>query len=225
MASLVYSCIASLDGFTADADGSFDWAAPDEEVHAFVNDAERPVGTYLYGRGMYETMRFWQSPPAGLSAVSRDYAGIWRAADKVVFSRTLTEVTTPRTRLERTFDPEAVRAVVQAARPAGEHRRARPSPPTPCGPGSSTSCTCWRSRTSSAAAPRGCRPGCGSSSSCWPSGGSPTGRSTRATGCWVEPACAAPRPPALGWSPAEPAPAAAWSATPCSGNAAPLGRR
>jgi dihydrofolate reductase len=113
----VYSAIASLDGYVVDAEGRFDWAAPDDEVHAFVNDQEREVGAYLYGRRMYEVMRFWET--AGLDepldAVSQDYADVWRAADKVVYSRTLDSVDTPRTRLEKDFDPVAVRALVDAA--------------------------------------------------------------------------------------------------------------
>jgi dihydrofolate reductase len=110
MGKLVYSAIASLDGYVNDAEGNFDWAAPDAEVHAFVNDQERPVGTYLYGRRMYETMSAWETmdDPAPLM---RDYADIWRAADKVVISRTLDAVATGRTRLERALDPEAVRAL------------------------------------------------------------------------------------------------------------------
>ena len=110
---LTYFAICSLDGFIEDADGRFDWAAPDAEVHAFVNDLERPVGTYLYGRGMYETMRAWETldDPA---PEMQDFAQIWRAADKVVYSRTLPDVTTPRTRLEREFDPEAVRELKEA---------------------------------------------------------------------------------------------------------------
>jgi dihydrofolate reductase len=110
MGKLVYSAIASLDGYVNDADGNFDWAAPDAELHAFVNDQERPIGTYLYGRRMYETMAVWETldDPA---PVMRDYAEIWRAADKVVVSTTLDAVTTPRTRLERTLDPDAVRAL------------------------------------------------------------------------------------------------------------------
>jgi dihydrofolate reductase len=110
MGKLVYSAIASLDGYVNDAQGNFDWAAPDAEVHAFVNDQERPVGTYLYGRRMYETMSAWETmdDPAPLM---RDYADIWRAADKVVISRTLDAATTARTRLERALDPEAVRAL------------------------------------------------------------------------------------------------------------------
>ena len=110
MGTLVYSAITSLDGYVADERGTFDWAAPDEEVHAFVNDRERGIGTYLYGRRMYEVMRAWETmdvedePP-----VMRDFAGLWRAADKVVYSTTLPAVTTERTRLERAFDADAVR--------------------------------------------------------------------------------------------------------------------
>jgi dihydrofolate reductase len=114
MAKLIYSAIASLDGYISDSDGKFDWAAPDEEVHAFVNDLERPIGTYLYGRRMYETMVLWETmdDPA---AIMRDYAELWRAADKVVYSRTLDSVSTPRTRLERELAPDAVRALVADA--------------------------------------------------------------------------------------------------------------
>jgi dihydrofolate reductase len=109
---LIYSAIASLDGYTVDADGSFAWSAPDEEVHAFVNDLERGVGTYLYGRRMYEVMRYWQdAEDDGESTAQTDYAAIWRAADKVVYSATLDEAPTPRTTLERRFDPGAVRAL------------------------------------------------------------------------------------------------------------------
>jgi dihydrofolate reductase len=111
MQPLVYSAITSLDGFVADEQGTFDWAAPDEEVHRFVNDLERPVGTYLYGRRMYEVMRFWEDPEisTGPPSAMQEYAEIWQAADKVVYSRTLDGVSTARTRLERDFDPEAVR--------------------------------------------------------------------------------------------------------------------
>ena len=110
MARLIYSAIASLDGFVADEQGNFDWAMPSEEVHAFVNDLERPVGTYLYGRRMYETMAVWDTMPLeGEPDVMRDFAEIWRAADKVVYSRTLADVSTPRTRLERDLNPDAVR--------------------------------------------------------------------------------------------------------------------
>ena len=111
---LVYSVIASLDGYTADAEGKFDWAEPDEEVHAFVNELERGIGTYLYGRRMYETMVYWETVPlAGQSQPSRDFAEIWRAADKVVYSTTLTAASSARTRIEPLFDPEAVRALKQ----------------------------------------------------------------------------------------------------------------
>jgi dihydrofolate reductase len=117
MSALVYSVIASLDGYTVDADGRFDWAAPAEDVHAHVNATERPVGTYLYGRRMYETMAGWQTlgTDPGDRPVTREYGDVWRAADKVVYSATLDGVSTPRTRLERTFDPAAVRALKDAA--------------------------------------------------------------------------------------------------------------
>jgi Dihydrofolate reductase len=100
---LIYSAIASLDGYIEDEHGKFDWAAPDDEVHAFINELERPVGTYLYGRRMYETMVAWETVD------SHPYAEIWRAADKIVYSRTLDSVASAKTRIERDFDPEAVR--------------------------------------------------------------------------------------------------------------------
>jgi dihydrofolate reductase len=111
MAKLIYSAIISLDGYVADEDGSFDWAEPDDEVHAFVNDLERPIGTYLYGRRMYDVMVFWENVPdlAHQSPVFQDFAEIWQAAEKVVYSRTLAQVSSARTRIERDFDPEAVR--------------------------------------------------------------------------------------------------------------------
>ena len=117
MANLIYSAIASLDGYVADEEGKFGWAAPDEEVHAFINDLERPIGTYLYGRRMYETMAPWETDPALAedSEITRDYAEVWRAADKIVYSTTLENVTTDRTRLERDFDPESVRALKRSA--------------------------------------------------------------------------------------------------------------
>jgi dihydrofolate reductase len=115
MARLIYSAIASLDGYVADEDGRFDWSAPDEEVHAFVNDGERPIGTYLYGRRMYDVMAVWETLSTdGEPAVMRDYADIWRAAEKVVYSRTLDEPRTSRTRIERDFEPDAVRALKEA---------------------------------------------------------------------------------------------------------------
>jgi dihydrofolate reductase len=117
MANLIYSAIASLDGFTADSNGNFDWAAPDEELHTFVNDLERPVGTYLYGRRMYETMVYWETASTGddQPAAVRDYARIWQAADKVVYSSTLDAVSSARTRIERKFDPDAVRQLKTVA--------------------------------------------------------------------------------------------------------------
>jgi dihydrofolate reductase len=116
MAKLIYSALASLDGYVADEAGSFDWAAPDEEVHRFVNDLERPVGTYLYGRRMYEVMVFWETAGgADQPPFARDYAEIWRAADKVVYSRTLRSVSSARTRIERDFDADAVRRLKETA--------------------------------------------------------------------------------------------------------------
>ena len=119
MASLIYSAIASLDGYIADEDGKFDWAAPDEEVHSFVNDLQRPVGTQLLGRRMYEVLAYWDDPPALDEQPSfvREFAEIWQAADKIVYSRTLETARTGRTRIERDFDPEAIRRLkAQAAR-------------------------------------------------------------------------------------------------------------
>ena len=111
MAKLIYTAITSLDGYIADEQGNFDWAAPDEEVHAFVNDLERPSGTYLYGRRIYEVMRYWAGTDeeADRLAPIADYRRIWQAADKVVYSTSLKEPLTARTRIEREFDPEAVR--------------------------------------------------------------------------------------------------------------------
>jgi dihydrofolate reductase len=125
MAKLTYTAITSLDGYIEDERGGFDWAVPDPEVHAFVNDLERAVATYLYGRRMYETMAVWQTiglqpagaPPAEAAPPPEevDFAEVWRAADKVVYSRTLDATSTPRTRLEREFDPETVRRMKDAA--------------------------------------------------------------------------------------------------------------
>jgi dihydrofolate reductase len=116
MGKLMYSAITSLDGYVADEDGNFDWAEPDEEVHTFVNDLERPVGTYLLGRRMYEVMLYWETivlidqPP-----FIQDFAEIWQAADKIVYSKTLATVSSARTRIEREFDPEAVRQLKASA--------------------------------------------------------------------------------------------------------------
>ncbi len=117
MARLIYSAITSLDGYVADEQGKFDWAEPDEEVHAFVNEIERPTGTLLLGRRMYEVLSYWENPPKldEQPAVVREFAAIWRAADKVVYSRTLDTVSTARTRVERDFDPEAVRGMKASA--------------------------------------------------------------------------------------------------------------
>ena len=117
MAKLIYSAITSLDGYVEDAKGEFGWAAPDEQVHAFVNDLERPVGTYLYGRRMYETMVVWEtlSSRAGRRTVAEEFAEIWQAADKVVYSETLRDVSSARTRIEREFDSESVRRLKHAA--------------------------------------------------------------------------------------------------------------
>ncbi len=116
MAKLIYSAIASADGYVEDAGGSFDWAAPDEELHRFINELERPVGTYLYGRRMYETMLYWETAhtvPAQPPSV-RDFTGIWQAAEKIVFSKTLPSVSSARTRIERNFDPGMVRHLKSA---------------------------------------------------------------------------------------------------------------
>jgi dihydrofolate reductase len=117
MAKLIYAAIASLDGYVEDEEGRFDWAMPDEEVHAFVNDLERPIGTYLYGRRMYETMVFWEtaSTEADEPAAFSDYARIWRAAEKIVYSRALETVSSARTRIEREFDRDAVRRLKQSS--------------------------------------------------------------------------------------------------------------
>jgi dihydrofolate reductase len=111
MAKLIYSAITSLDGYVADEEGNFDWAAPDEEVHRFVNDLERRVGTYLYGRRMYEVMVAWETMDsrADQPPVIDDFTKIWQAADKIVYSKTLETVSSARTRIERDFDAEAVR--------------------------------------------------------------------------------------------------------------------
>ena len=116
MATLSFSALASLDGVIADEQGRFDWAEPDAEVHAFVNDLERPVGTHLYGRRMYEVMVWWETLDlADVPPHIRDYAEVWRNADKIVYSRTLPSVSSARTRLEREFDPDAVRRLKEEA--------------------------------------------------------------------------------------------------------------
>jgi dihydrofolate reductase len=117
MAKLIYVLNVSLDGYIADEDGKFDWGAPGEEFFSFINDLLRPVGTYLYGRRLYELMAVWETDPAAAaqSPGTREFAEIWQAADKVVYSRTLAAASTARTRIERDFDPEAVRHLKAAA--------------------------------------------------------------------------------------------------------------
>jgi dihydrofolate reductase len=117
MAQLIYSAIGSLDGYVEDTSGTFEWAAPDDEVHAFFNELERPVGTYLYGRRMYETMVYWETvdPDGDWPAVAREFAAIWQAAEKVVYSRTLETVSSARTRIERELDPDAIERMKQSS--------------------------------------------------------------------------------------------------------------
>lgn len=117
MAKLIATALTSLDGYVADEDGRFDWAAPSDEVHAFVNELERPIGTYLYGRRLYETMVFWETAPQqpDHTAAVLDYIKLWRAADKIVYSTTLERPGSARTRIVRSFDPHAVRAMKEAA--------------------------------------------------------------------------------------------------------------
>jgi dihydrofolate reductase len=111
---LIYAMIASLDGYVEDESGRFDWAAPDEEVHAFVNELERPIGTYLYGRRMYETMVAWETMDDE-HPVMRDFAELWRAAEKIVYSRSLESASSARTRVEHDFDAGAVRRLKESA--------------------------------------------------------------------------------------------------------------
>ena len=117
MAKLIYATIASLDGYVAGQDGNFDWAEPDEEVHRFVNDLERPIGTYLYGRRMYETMVYWETAGTidGQPPYVTEFAELWQAAEKIVYSRTLAVVSSVRTRIEPEFDPEEIRRLKAVA--------------------------------------------------------------------------------------------------------------
>jgi dihydrofolate reductase len=182
MAKLIYSAITSLDGYIADEHGNFDWAAPDEEVHAFVNDLERPVGTYLYGRRMYEVMVAWETAHtfADQRPAMQDFAKLWQAADKVVYSRMLSAVSSARTRIERDFDPEAVRQL-KRQRDVTSAWAVPTSPPRRSGRGWSTSTTCswcpswWEAATSpSPTASAG-------GSSCWTNAGSRAAWFTSAT--------------------------------------------
>jgi dihydrofolate reductase len=117
MAKLIYTAISSLDGYVADSEGNFEWSAPDREVHRFVNDLERPIGTYLYGRRMYEVMRYWETAPTGNDEPSaeQEYAKIWQTADKIVYSESLEQVSSARTSIQREFDPEAIQQLKAAA--------------------------------------------------------------------------------------------------------------
>jgi dihydrofolate reductase len=117
MARLIYNAIMSLDGYTADPAGKFDWAAPDQEVHAFINDLVRPVGTYVYGRRMYETMVYWETAleEPNEPAVVQDFARIWQSADKIVYSTTLDSAQSKKTRIERRFEPAVIRRLTQEA--------------------------------------------------------------------------------------------------------------
>ena len=129
MAKLIYSALASLDGYVEDKRGNFEWAAPDDEVHAFVNDLERSIGTNLYGRRMYETMVSWEtvSTSGDQPAVSRDFAETWQAAEKIVYSRTLQTPSSARTRIERDFDPAAIRQLKESSARDISHWRRRAS--------------------------------------------------------------------------------------------------
>jgi dihydrofolate reductase len=117
VAKLIYSAIASLDCYVADEEGKFDWSAPDEEVHSFVNELERPIGTYLLGRRMYEVLAYWETADAiaDLPPFAHEFAEIWQAADKIVYSKTLDTVSSARTRIERDFEPEVIRQLKATA--------------------------------------------------------------------------------------------------------------
>jgi dihydrofolate reductase len=180
-AKLIYSAITSLDGYVADEDGKFDWAEPDEEVHVFVNDLERPVGTYLYGRRMYDVMVAWETiDVADQTSAIQDFAGIWRKADKIVYSRTLETAASARTRIEREFDPEAVRQLKAAARAdlsvGGPELAAHALTA-----GWSTSCTSSSPRSSWEAARGPSRTVCGWGSRCWTNDASATAWCTSTT--------------------------------------------
>ena len=182
MAKLLYVMNVSLDGYIADEDGKLDWTAPDEEFYSFINDLERPVGTYLYGRQLYELMQVWETDPAATpqSPAAREFAEIWQAADKVVYSRTLKAASTTRTRIERDFDPQAVR---QLRRPPSviSPWAVPPSAPMRSRPGWWTSTTCSSGPSCWAAASTSSPTGSGSSSNYWTSAGSPTAWCTCAT--------------------------------------------
>lgn len=117
MGKLIYTMVTSLDGYVSDEDGSFDWAAPGEELHAFINVHTASIGTYLYGRRMYETMAYWETAnvESDVPPVIDEYARVWQAADKIVYSTTLDQVASERTRIERSFDPDAIRTLKAAS--------------------------------------------------------------------------------------------------------------
>lgn len=182
MAMLIYSAITSLDGYVADEDGKFDWAAPDEEVHIFVNDLERPVGTYLYGRRMYEVMVAWETVHtlADQPPFVYDFAKIWQAAEKVVFSKTLETVSSARTRIERAFDPDAVRQMKATARRditvGGPDLAARRSGQGWSMSGADSSCPSWWEAANSPSPTMSA-----SSSNCWTNAALATAWSTSVT--------------------------------------------
>ena len=195
MAKLIYSAIASLDGYVADEHGNFDWSQPDEEVHGFVNDLERPVGTHLYGRRMYEVLVYWETAHtlADQPPLIRDYAEIWQAADKVVYSRTLESVSSARTRIERSFDRDRIRQLKEQAErdisvgaPSSRPRRSRP--------GWSTSSTCSSLPLSWEPASGRSLMGFRRSSSCWRNVVSATASSTSAIAQHPQRAERTPRP-------------------------------
>ena len=175
VAKLIYSAITSLDGYVADEDGNFDWAAPDEEVHAFVNDLERPIGTYLYGRRMYEVMVYWETAHlADQPPVMQDYAEIWQAADKVVYSKTLETVVQRQDADRARLRPRGRPAAESGGGPRHQRWRPRASPPRRSRPGWSTSATCSSRRSWWAAASAPCPTMSAWSSSCSTSAGSAT---------------------------------------------------
>ena len=182
MARLIYSAIASLDGYVEDEDGSFDWAAPDEEVHAFVNELERPIGTYLYGRRMYETMVYWETggddQPRRRAGLRGDLAGgrQGRVLPDAAGGRRARGPGSSATSTPRRSGAEGERGSVTS------RSAARSSPARRSRPGWSTSATSsWR-RSSSGAASAPCLPACMPISSCWTSAGSRAVSSSSAIG-------------------------------------------
>ena len=183
MAKLIYSAIASLDGYVEDKSGNFEWAAPDDEVHAFVNDLERPIGTYLYGRRMYETMVYWEtvSISGDQPAAPRDFVEIWRAAEKIVYSRTLQTLSSARTRIDA-FSIRRRSSSSRSPRPATSRLAVRSSLARPSPRAWSTNATCSSARLWSGAESAHCRMTSASSSSPWTSTASEAVSFTSATG-------------------------------------------